>query len=858
MTRSYFVVALLMLLILMGAGVRPVVSQGDIEEYMDVYVIGKYAYAELEIRNYEVLGESLRSVLDTEDLAGVEIGMFFVRSWDDAYLYFLELNTSFNEYFEFPTTYVYISMDNPGLASTLMPRLERIFMTKLVLVGDRYVGYADRNIMLSFFQNLLEKGNYTPFLEWLDPSALALSADAVGMVIIVGDDGSTTYREFVFRTVALSENTWRLSGLLSTAAPYRETEGVSSYLRLSILKTYVADVPENVSYTYDPESDTYVLDIGDATAIKNPTAFRINMFVSTPILLLHRSFNVTNFSAGTIVEVILNASIPSFGSTLVNISISEPSWWSGIGALIDGEPNITIDALGPGGSELIRYVVNITSTEESVVNIPPAVATLEFLGGKTVSIRSNSNVIHLNREAPIIDMWLEISGDSNLNLGGRINYIARISNRGEAPASNVIFAGFVLGTLDPGEDVRINESLVLFGEGEIVKKLVVEAEYVFDSERFNVSSMAIEYQPELTAYRVAIINVEMSQKKVNDTLATYEISIRNDGPEPISNLKVLLRMFGGQLVNVSEDYILEDVYYVFTPEIIGPEEIYTVTLNVTYPESVISLAPQARVVLGDVLLYVTELNYFENVLSFDVRGYREFIIKDRSYTFDIVVSNMGPIPVFNLSMAWSELVEDASLLPDEYAAAEVPPTSEEVVTVNLTVSTTGDIELPAARFTYTFLGKNQFSNVELAPVKVFNGIEVTVAEPEVVLGSGEEGVVKLVLEIDNSSVYSDLRLRVDLPEGLELVNKTVDGYIVVGDVPRSVAIAVKGLRPGIYRVGEVEYVYNFVDEEVSEVAELDLSIRVREDLIGTYLVWLVPALLMGIAFGILTRKRISG
>jgi len=306
--------------------------------------------------------------------------MFFVRTWDDAYLYFLELNTSFNYYFEFPTTYTYISIDDPGLSTSLIPRLERIFMTKLVLVGDKYIGYADRDIILSFFQNLLDEGNYTPFLEWLNPLALGLSVDALGMVITIEDDGTTVYREFVFRTVALSENTWRLSGLLSTAAPYREVEGVSSFLRLSILKTYVAGIPENVSYTYDPASDTYVIDIGDARSITNPTDFRVNMYVSTPILLLHRSFNVTSFSTGTIVEVVLNVSIPSFGSTLVNISVSEPSWWRDIGVLLDGEPNVTIDALGAGGSELIRYVVNITSTEESVVNIPPAMATIEFLG----------------------------------------------------------------------------------------------------------------------------------------------------------------------------------------------------------------------------------------------------------------------------------------------------------------------------------------------------------------------------------------------------------------------------------------------------------------------------------------------
>jgi len=52
MARSYFIVALLMVLILLGAGIRPTVSQEAIEEYMDVYVMGKYAYTELEIRNY--------------------------------------------------------------------------------------------------------------------------------------------------------------------------------------------------------------------------------------------------------------------------------------------------------------------------------------------------------------------------------------------------------------------------------------------------------------------------------------------------------------------------------------------------------------------------------------------------------------------------------------------------------------------------------------------------------------------------------------------------------------------------------------------------------------------------------------
>jgi len=58
-----------------------------------------------------------------------------------------------------------------------------------------------------------------------------------------------------------------------------------------------------------------------------------------------------------------------------------------------------------------------------------------------------------------------------------------------------------------------------------------------------------------------------------------------------------------------------------------------------------------------------------------------------------------------------------------------------LVTVNLTVKTTGDLELPAARFTYTFLGRDQFRDVELSPVKVFSGIGVSVSEREVVLGS---------------------------------------------------------------------------------------------------------------------------
>jgi len=856
--RSVLIVLLAIVISLSIVPVNLSYSQEQIVEEMNIIVIDEYVYADVRVSNYMILRENMEAFFGFSDLDGLEVIFVFQSNWESSYQYFLDLNVSLLGLVDFPKTQLWVKVDDRMERSDqVISILESSFRTKLVKMGDKLVGSVDQTIFLSFLSDILPQENLTSFLNWLNPFALFNLVDIQAFYINI-DNGTAVFQQYMFRTIPISENRIRLSGILATSAPYNPQEGVISTLSMRLYSGYVYETPENVSFQYDPNEDFYEITIENFDNVPPPSQFIIGVYRSTPIFLFHRYFNTSVFNIGGYVEVVLNVTVPETSPSIFNLTIQEVNWWEGVGELVEGDVNQTIDALGSGETELISYVVRIDSDELLDVYIPPAIASLSFIGGKNVTVYSNDYYIHLNRDAPLLVVEI-IPTSNSIEVGRDYEFVAKISNVGSSNAENVVFSDFLIGSLEPNRVIRVNESILLFDESAFSSALSVEADYRYEDEEYKVRSMSVSLSPIRSVYFKYEITGWITSSEINESAVTYSIVLENNGPRPLRDVAIYIRLFSEVGFEVSEDYAYNGTHIIIELDVLDNEDPYSIQVNVTYPGLVVTLRPQVWFYVYSDLAFSLDIDYFYNVLNIEVNGYDAILIKEKPEEFTIEFINNGPIPVYNISMAWTRNVEEVVLLPEEYIAPQLSPGSVEVVSVNLTALETGEIEMPSARFTYVYLGKSRSSIVEFDALNVFSGISLELNRRDLILKSGETVNIVLTMDVDNESLYSDLQLRLLLPDGLSLVNQTIDDYITIeGGIPESIVITLRGERPGPYEIDTIEVRYLFNDRVIEETLSVQLVVRVREDVTSTYMVWLAPGLVIAILFSILIRKRIVG
>lgn len=856
--RSVLIVLLAIVISLSIVPVNLSYSQEQIVEEMNIIVIDEYVYADVRVSNYMILRENMEAFFGFSDLDGLEVIFVFQSNWESSYQYFLDLNVSLLGLVDFPKTQLWVKVDDRMERSDqVISILESSFRTKLVKMGDKLVGSVDQTIFLSFLSDILPQENLTSFLNWLNPFALFNLVDIQAFYINI-DNGTAVFQQYMFRTIPISENRIRLSGILATSAPYNPQEGVISTLSMRLYSGYVYETPENVSFQYDPNEDFYEITIENFDNVPPPSQFIIGVYRSTPIFLFHRYFNTSVFNIGGYVEVVLNVTVPETSPSIFNLTIQEVNWWEGVGELVEGDVNQTIDALGSGETELISYVVRIDSDELLDVYIPPAIASLSFIGGKNVTVYSNDYYIHLNRDAPLLVVEI-IPTSNSIEVGRDYEFVAKISNVGSSNAENVVFSDFLIGSLEPNRVIRVNESILLFDESAFSSALSVEADYRYEDEEYKVRSMSVSLSPIRSVYFKYEITGWIASSEINESAVTYSIVLENNGPRPLRDVAIYIRLFSEVGFEVSEDYAYNGTHIIIELDVLDNEDPYSIQVNVTYPGLVVTLRPQVWFYVYSDLAFSLDIDYFYNVLNIEVNGYDAILIKEKPEEFTIEFINNGPIPVYNISMAWTRNVEEVVLLPEEYIAPQLSPGSVEVVSVNLTALETGEIEMPSARFTYVYLGKSRSSIVEFDALNVFSGISLELNRRDLILKSGETVNIVLTMDVDNESLYSDLQLRLLLPDGLSLVNQTIDDYITIeGGIPESIVITLRGERPGPYEIDTIEVRYLFNDRVIEETLSVQLVVRVREDVTSTYMVWLAPGLVIAILFSILIRKRIVG
>ncbi len=857
--RSVLVFTAMILITLLLFPLAAVQTQEQVYEEMHVVVMGKYTYVELNVNDYSLLRNNIEDFLENSRIDGIKLMFVYQGEWKSSYRYFLDMNLSLLSAIGFPSNKMIITLEGDALLQedNILNLFESAFMTRFIRVGNSYVASVGQNIFLSFLSRILPQENYTPFLNWLNPLAMITTVDILGISIEVRD-GTAFYSQFIMRELTLADNRLRLSGILATSAPYSPQEGVVSKLTMDMYSVYIYEKPGEIELTYNPELDVYRFIIEDFENMTPPAEFALGVYDSTPFVLVHRSFNTSTFNAGSYVEVYLNVTIPEASPNLFNVSIKEVNWWSGIGEFIEGSTERQLDALGSGSSEILRYVVRIESEEQLDLTIPPATVHVPFLGGKNLTVLSNNNILHLNREAPLISISISPISDTPV-VGEEFRFIASISNDGASPAENVLFIDFLVGTLDPGRSVKVNESITLFGEGSLEYPLKIVADYTFEDEKYTVESMSLTLQSRRDLYYKFALTVELTPVESNITFVSYQIVLRNDAPKPVVGIEAIIQLYSETSFNISEEYETNGTHIFVPVDVIEEEQSYTIVLNVTYPEAIITLVPEVLAFVEGELAYAVGTEYFYNVIDIKIENYTQYLVKGQPYTFDIVFINIGPEPVYNLSMAWTRTVEEVIILPEDYTAPEVPPRSNETIPVNLTAVDTGEVEMPGVRFIYTFLGKSRSSVLPLDPINIFEGIKIEPDETSLVVESGDKVDIKLQIIVDDPELYKDLAISIDVPEGLVLLNETVDGFIMVeGDVPSSIVLSFEGGRPGPYTIKEAEIRYTFANQTIEDTVELDVSIRVREDIVSTYMIWLIPGLVIALAVSVLIRKRISG
>ncbi len=838
-------------------------SQNTINEKLTVYTLSDNALLNLTITDYKALRQKLMQVLDVNnDLLTLEIRFTFIRNWESSYNYFL-YGDIFKElkFDEYPRGGIELTINTtlPGLETSVVNRLEELLFTKFIKVEDRYIAYSEFDTFAKLFSLIIPQGNYTPLLRWVDPLALRTLGEVL-IFDLFSSPSQTEMEIYVFKKLDLDNNRWRLSNVISTSVPLKNVSNVVSEVDLVFKNSYIYSKPDiNMSGGYIKEVGGYYYKIIDPYSIKSPNDVQFELFSYKPIIIVNRFFNTTEFQQNSFVEVMLNITVPDWSGPLFNITINESKWWINNGlSLVSGKTDKFFNFIDAGETVTLEYVVKVETSDPMDIYIEPAKVKIEFLDGLSLKYISGSNIIHLNRQAPLLNVVIESVDKDFPESSDIFKYTVSLTNSGSEVAKNVIFAGFIVGDLDPKDNLRVNESIRFTSLKDLNKSINVEAKYTFGNKSYSLSSPSVTIYPFLNSYVDFDFRVSYQQTKVNETMSSYSIRIFGESSiESIAN--IVIRIFGGRLVDSTYNLSRMNEYYIAENVDLSSEDAFTMEFNVSYPENTINLVPDIEIRVKNKVVYRNTIDYFFNTIDVSVEEFDEFLMQGESYVFKAVITNQFNAPIYNLTATWAGGDEEINIFPNEVSRAIIEGPSIEEIEYNFTAPAPGNYSMPDLRLAYWYLGKLRVDSIPLRDVSVLSGIQIFTVENFLSARLNENITIRFRIVADYPSKYEDVRLSLDLPEGLSLLNEISGSVITIDltDNEQTVEIILKATNPGEFLIENVTLFYIFSNNEFVSQIDAPIKLSIREPVTQTYLIWFVIAILVTLVISLFIRRKLQ-
>lgn len=860
--RTKVMVLILMLIFqLLSLNIPVTTSSSNINEVLSVYTLSETTFLNLTITNYQVLRDNLLKLLEVSSDSSVNLSYVIVRNWKPSYLYLIHGNFFDDiKIIDYPNSKfeVKIVSPSPQDEEQAIDVIEELLFTKLIKYRDSYMGYAELERFGRFFSLILPTGNFTPMLNWVDPLAIRTLGDVL-IVNISSTAKETSLKVYVIKSVSLRENRWILSSVLATTTPLQNKSGVNSSLNLIFKNSFIfSKPPTNMSGGYNSSLKSYVYRIDDPYQIESPREVEFEMYNFAPIVIINRYFNDTSFDIDDVIEVTLNISIFNIGGPVFNVTVNESDWWKINGlSLLEGETDKFFGFIDSGTYRTMKYLVKIEDGFIGDVIVDPAKIKIDFLDGLSLIYNSSSNVIHMGEQSPFLNLYITPIFDDKPSISEGFTYKVTLKNEGISVAESVIFSEFIVGDLSSGRSISINRTVKFLSLSDIGKIEFTDARYIYNNNSYELTSSSFVLIPQLDTFVSFDGRVSVTSSKVNNTVALYKIRIVNDFDERLLNTEVIVRIFGGELLNSSYNLSRMGEFYLAEDIVIKASESFTIDFNVSYYENTIQFTPLVIVKSNGYTVFKSDLDYFFNTIEIDVPDLPKFLMTDQEFSFVVRMINNFDEPIFNVTLSWFGS-DDIQIFPREVSRPLIEGTLVEEFIYNFTSPTPGNYTFPDLRVSYWYLGKFRVDTLELGNVSVLSGLSLDVLDRIISVTVDENITLKIVVYSDFPRKYGNVTIVIDLPNQLEIINNTLDGGvpIEIQSIENIFSIVINPLEPGEFTLNNIYVKYIFKDEEFTSQFRGSVSLSVREVVTQAYISWFIPAILISLAIALVLRRRL--
>ena len=852
---------LMLIFQLLSLNIPVTTSSSNINEILNVYTLSDTVFLNLTITNYQVLRDNLLNLLEVSSNSSINISYIIVRNWKPSYLYLIHGNF-FNDIkiTDYPNSKFEVNIFSPipQDEEQAIDVIEELLFTKLIKYKNSYVGYAELERFGRLFSLILPRGNYTPFLEWVDPLAIRTLGDVL-IVNLSSTIEETSLKVYIIKSVGLRENRWILSSVLATTNPLQNKSGVESSLNLIFKNSFIFSKPPiNMSGGYNSSLKSYIYIIDDPYQIGSPRDVEFEMYNFAPIVVVNRYFNDTSFDIGDVIEVTLNISVFNIGGPIFNVTVNESDWWKINGlSLLEGETSKFFGFIDSGTSKTMKYLVEVEDIVTGDIIVDPAIIKIDFLDGLSLIYNSSSNVIHVGEQPPFLNLYITPISDGKPSISEGFTYRVTLKNEGVGAAESVIFSEFIIGDLAGGRSVSINKTVNFLSLTDIGKIEFTDARYMYNNISYNLTSSSFVLIPQLDTFISFDGRVSVTSSEVNSTVVTYKIRIANDFDERVLNTEVMIRIFGGELLNSSYNLSRKGEFYVAENIVIRASESFNMEFNVSYNDNTIQFTPWVIVKSNNYVVFESDIDYFFNTIEINVSNLPEFLMTNQDFSFTVRMINNFDEPIFNITLSWFG-GDDIQIFPREVSRPLIEGFLEEEFIYNFTSPTPGNYTFPDLRVSYWYLGKFRVDTIELGNVTVLSGLSLDVLDRIVSVTVDENISLRIVVISDFPEKYGNATIIIDLPDNLEIVNNTLDGGvpIEIKSLENVFSIIISPLEPGEYILNNIYVKYIFNDEVFTSRFSGSISISVREVITQTYILWFIPAILIALAIALVLRRRL--
>jgi len=851
-------IVLIILLLIPFISVVPnyVNANNSFREVLNVYSYGTVSLFDLKIYDHPIILKNINSTLNfMPDNTSFTIAYYNIPSWESNYNYLL----SDVEFFktpikEIPYTHMSISLNVSSINKNIKNSFDSIFRTYFFKNGSRLIGYTDYSIFKNFISTIIPSSKYTRFLSWINPQNFSPKND-IFIIKILKNETDTVFNIIYLKDYRVKFFYWTLGKFIN----FKSTAPKIGYNYTSILNIFFKDVfvesaPKNYTkITTDNVNRLFVyrFDIKSGEKFKD-IQFKIRY--ETPLILIERVFNSTDFINGAYIGVRLNI-INLMQYPVSNLTVKEFPWWGNGIRFISGETEKTYSKLEPNIMYTFSYIVKIDTSNKSIVFVRPAIGILKSTTGLTQYIYSNTNIIYINYvDAPFIEAVIKHIDTRYMEVGKRIKYTAEISNKGKSSVDSVVFGEYVIGRLNPGDIRKIELSLSPLIEGSLNTSLGVKALYKYNGFEYSLYTQNITTLLYPRVFNRPWLSIRYNYRHVDQDNINVSIWISNEGLYNVKDLMVKANPFNSTYVegNFSKTKLIYENNLLMVNHTINIYGVfrYNKPIITRYPAIIIK-SPSL------VSRYFSGFKYFSNAINISRILPKSPYLVNHNYTFEINLANYGEAYLYNLSITITQ--PKFNLTSTNMSIPIVEPHQNKSFNIGFISHEVGNFSISSIKFSYLYLGSYIESTIEGGNFSFYRGLWLSIKVPRLV-EEGSKFNITISVASDMYRLIKNVTISMTLPKGLEFTDGSIIKNLSINLTSnlKEFNLAVKALRPGKYQIKSynASYLFNGLKAKYTPSPSEYVSISVRENVIIRYWIYFVPMLIIGIAYGLWLRKSL--